>query len=160
MRRKSKCPTETRERGKECCHVCLVRGGLVPFWFSPHPHHQLSGAALAGKNSSRIKRLLGTEVLSELFFGSNPTQTQRIQSCCLFSCQTPRNLVKERRSQSLNRSYRSKESLDNRLGNKDEQDNSHIFQPPDLIIIYNVGRLRQASVPLVHVNTAERHKEE
>lgn len=34
------------------------------------------------------------------------------------------------------------------------------FNPPDLIIIYNVVRLRQASVPLVHVNMAERHKEE
>lgn len=91
-----------------------------------------------------------------------PTQYKhkKIQTCCLFSCQTPPNLVKERSSQSLNMSYRGKESLDNRAGNKHEQDNGHIFQPPDLIIIYNVVRLRRASVPLVHVNMAERHKEE
>lgn len=56
--------------------------------------------------------------------------------------------------------YRSKKSLDNRAGNKHAQDNSHIFQPLDRISMYNVVRFRRASVPLVHVNMAERHKAE
>lgn len=42
-----------------------------------------------------------------------PTQHKhkKIQTCSLFNCQTPQNLVKERSSRSLNMSYRCKESL-------------------------------------------------
>lgn len=133
---------------------------MLELFFSHHHHQLFSTCFWLRQKNAQESQAAGTEPFSELLFGSSPTQTHKIQTCCLFSCQTRPKLVKERSSRPLNMSCRVKESFDSGVGNKHEQDNSRIFQPSDLIIIYNVGRLGQASAPLVHLNMAERHKEE